>query len=1197
MSAERYDIFISHNSKDKPLIDPLVERLAEDYEIRSWLDKWDLRAAEAWAPAIQEALNSSNACAVVLGENGWGPYHLKEARRALELKEQNPNYKVIPLLLPGAKLQDSAVLGDFFQRTHRVDFSNGIEDEEAFRRLVSAIRGEAPGLPPMTVFTIKSDARKWNQMAIKDRPSILYRGSRLRLAQRIAAEHTEKLNSDSVKFLTESAEEERRSIHAARNRTRKIITGLVVGLILIAGAAIFAFIQRGNAIGQAEIAEQRRTEAETERKRAVEQQGIAEGQTKLAEDRRIEAEKQTGIAREKTELAQQQTKIANEQRQEAVKQRQHAVEQQKIAEERRQEAERQTKLAFSRELAASANFQSPLDPALGLQLSLAAMKTTANPTREAVDAFRTSMTSLSNLYAVFPTKFALGDIQVLTVLNPAPVLKDVNFSPDGELLVASDGGGFAYLWDIKSRRKIAEISGHKRDNELLPIWSVQFSPRGDRVLTTSIDKTVRLWDRSGQPVAVIDIGSAAARQALFSPDGKFVVTVDKMDATYGSIKNDGDDSIPQVWDADTGKHITGLPGHTESVEEIEFSPDGKYIAAMNRPYGSVANDYRGSALIWRTADWKLETRFDDLSAKDRLLRFSQKGNFCLVIKNNTPIIYEVGSWREIRRLEEGHCEKLKFVDKGREFSVDLPIEHTLISPTGKTIITQCEAGPYLVWETAAGKKPFSLPDLYEMNFSPDGKFITGGNENGFVSIFEASTGRLVTTIEDFVRFSPDSATFLTGEGHSVKLWRTDTWQNISSLPGHKITEMVYDPSSKYIATGSVDGRVLVWDTESKVNVTIFHSKSAAIFTGEFSPNGKLFYTFGSRGRDVNAVEIWDAASGQELQTLDVNAPLNAVSFDEKSERIYVLDKLKTLHIWDARTGKTGPEKEIPLDIPLYKEFTSHFSDDLKYLAIWKQDALSVQIVELETGKIIANLPQDKGSTYDSRLLFIPGKKQLLISSNGSIKLWDYLAEKVIYSFPYNVSGHSPLIAYNRDRQLIAIVAGEKLTIKDAQTWANLNEISLSNNGRRQKNPSPEESFRRSIIGFTDYGPMDLAFSPDGAFVIIAGDGADSYIWDWQKGREAAVLSGYSEMVIKAMFSPDRKYVFTIDSDGIGRLYPWEMYAPLDQLLKLAPSRTTRNLTFAEKDKFLHIPSDDILRTMTRPVKNNKPNKRVAKNIQ
>ena len=58
-----YDVFLSHNSADKPAVEELARWLIKA-GIQPWLDKWNLIPGEPWQEAIEEALNACAACAV-----------------------------------------------------------------------------------------------------------------------------------------------------------------------------------------------------------------------------------------------------------------------------------------------------------------------------------------------------------------------------------------------------------------------------------------------------------------------------------------------------------------------------------------------------------------------------------------------------------------------------------------------------------------------------------------------------------------------------------------------------------------------------------------------------------------------------------------------------------------------------------------------------------------------------------------------------------------------------------------------------------------------------------------------------------------------------------------------------------------------------------------------------------------------------
>jgi hypothetical protein len=73
-----YDVFLSHNSKDKPAVETLAVRLADEAKLKVWFDKWNLKYSEPFLEQLEEGINQSLALAVFIGPSGLSPWHNTE---------------------------------------------------------------------------------------------------------------------------------------------------------------------------------------------------------------------------------------------------------------------------------------------------------------------------------------------------------------------------------------------------------------------------------------------------------------------------------------------------------------------------------------------------------------------------------------------------------------------------------------------------------------------------------------------------------------------------------------------------------------------------------------------------------------------------------------------------------------------------------------------------------------------------------------------------------------------------------------------------------------------------------------------------------------------------------------------------------------------------------------------------------------
>jgi tetratricopeptide (TPR) repeat protein len=144
-----FHVFLSHSSADKPAVEELARRLAKE-GVQAWLDKWNLIPGDPWQPAIEKALVESETCAVFVGPSGFGPWQNEEMRAAIDqrVRDSGRRFRVIPVLLPGAKRAERSSLPTFLAATTWVEFHDSLDDPAAFHRLVCGIGGREPGADP-----------------------------------------------------------------------------------------------------------------------------------------------------------------------------------------------------------------------------------------------------------------------------------------------------------------------------------------------------------------------------------------------------------------------------------------------------------------------------------------------------------------------------------------------------------------------------------------------------------------------------------------------------------------------------------------------------------------------------------------------------------------------------------------------------------------------------------------------------------------------------------------------------------------------------------------------------------------------------------------------------------------------------------------------------------------------------------------
>lgn len=170
MSYE-YNVFISYHSSDRDWVKKLKNALVE-VGITVWMDKDEIRGGDRFAEAIEEGLKKSRTTVFVISQETLDSFWVKqEYYAAISLNSEDPQRRIIPLLLRDAKLQSS-----FLQIHQWIDFRDEAEFESSLQKLIEGIECEWVD----TIGTLpKVGSRPLNEIMLEANRSLIISGHTL----------------------------------------------------------------------------------------------------------------------------------------------------------------------------------------------------------------------------------------------------------------------------------------------------------------------------------------------------------------------------------------------------------------------------------------------------------------------------------------------------------------------------------------------------------------------------------------------------------------------------------------------------------------------------------------------------------------------------------------------------------------------------------------------------------------------------------------------------------------------------------------------------------------------------------------------------------------------------------------------------------------------------------------------------------
>ncbi len=371
------------------------------------------------------------------------------------------------------------------------------------------------------------------------------------------------------------------------------------------------------------------------------------------------------------------------------------------------------------------------------------------------------------------------------------------------------------------------------------ITSVAFSSDGERLLTASLDGTVKLWNAETGDEIQNYISGWHLVSITFSPDGTKMLT--------GSTN-----TTAKIWDLETETEFRTLSGHTDTVSSVAYSRNGLQV---------LTGSHDNTAKLWDVNTQLLLQTFSGHTDRVSSVAFSAGGTQVLT-----------GSWDKTAKLWDAKTGALIKTFSGHTSSI-LDVD---ISPIGLKIVTASGSPENVakIWDINTGDVLFELKGhtsaINSVAFSTDGNQVMTASNDNSAKLWNTITG------EEFRTFT----------GHS---------DDVTSVAFSR------SPDDKQVATASADGTAKTWwlwdslsvRVEDRADGALISNATVTVQTGQqgrLISNGNYSFGYLSPGtysvtavapgyqeQTVEGIEITETQTTQAVVRLPSSGPLNITS--------------------------------------------------------------------------------------------------------------------------------------------------------------------------------------------------------------------------------------------------------------------------------------------------------------------------------
>lgn len=569
---------------------------------------------------------------------------------------------------------------------------------------------------------------------------------------------------------------------------------------------------------------------------------------------------------------------------------------------------------------------------------------------------------------------------------------------------------------------------------------------------------------------------------VYTPDGQTLFT-------------SGSDGTVRRWDAASGKRLStlqacGLTGDAANAHQWASSPTVR-----------SANDFTvscaGTVQVWRGGR-RVRTLPGELAA------YSPDGTRLAVSNGEQPLklydaqTFEVKAEFALPRLAQPIDV---FTTPGPPSALAFSPDGTRLAVAFSDSMPKVENFRAAVYGAASGRLLFELggfPDFVQgLAYSPDGKTLAATGRSS-AKLYDSATGRELRRLQSPNTRIGVNAVAWTPDGRQVIATSNMKGAEVLDLSGQvrrtytaaadRVPALAWNPAGTLLASGGVDGQIVLWKGTTPLNRWQAHSGGATGLLGvndlTFSPDGTRLVSGGQDG----TLRLW-TASGKRLTSIGLKS--NTVGLPQFSSDGQTLLFGEGTALYLGTTARLLQKAEWPIQPVVQALYQARGQAGFLDPLLWRK----------QTGETFWQFKGTGGSTFVARLL--PGSRtvrELAAAPNGTaLSQYDALTGKMTRrTLPVSSLGNTYTASFSADGQRFAFGKTDGTT----ELWTVDGGLNV-----------------RRLASFPGEGRVyKTAISSDGQF-IAARRGEGVSVFDVRRGAEIGTYQGLSAHSSALAFNP------------------------------------------------------------------------------